>query len=50
MAEGIREELAGVLQDGQHRVKFLDYQPELMDGGCNAGVYWEIVAGYIMEA
>ena len=50
VAEGIRDELAGVLQDGQHRVKFLDYQPELMDGGCNAGVYWEIVAGYIMEA
>ena len=50
MTEGIREELAGVLQDEQHRVKFLGYQPELMDGGGNAGVYGEVVAEYTMEA
>ena len=50
VAEGIREELIKVLQDGQHRVKFLDYQPELMDGGGNAGVYRKVVAEYTMEA
>ena len=50
VTEGIREELAGVLQDEQHRVKFLGYQPELMDGGGNAGVYGEVVAEYTMEA
>ena len=49
MAEGIQEELVGVLQDGQHQVKFLVYQPGLMDRGCNAGVYREIVAEYIMK-
>ena len=50
VAEGIREELIKVLQDGQHRVEFLGYQPELMDSGCNAGVYGEVVAEYTMKA
>lgn len=49
VAEGIREELIKVLQDGQHRVKFLGYQPELMDGGGNAGVYGEVVAEYMVK-
>lgn len=49
VADGIREEMAGMLQDAQHKVRFLDYQPELTDGEGNAGIYKEIVAEYIVE-
>lgn len=50
VADGIREELAGMLQDTQHKVRFLSYQPELTDGGCNAVIYKELVTKYIVES
>lgn len=47
VADGVKEELTGAFQNEWHRVRFPGYQPELTDGGCNGGLYQEIVAEYI---
>ncbi len=48
VADEVKEELTEAFQNEWHKVRFPGYQPELTDGGCNGGVYKEIVAEYIL--
>lgn len=46
-AEGIRGDIAGLLQDEYHQVLYPEYQPELTITDMNKSVYKEIIRDYI---
>lgn len=48
VVDGMKTELTEAFQNKWHKVRFLGYQPELTDGGCNGGLYKEIVGEYIL--
>lgn len=48
VADGMKTELTEAFQNKWHKVRFPGYQPELTDGGCNGGLYKEIVGEYIL--
>ena len=49
VAQGLRGTYAEAFQSDRHRVLFLDYQPDSLDGLPNAGQFKSIIKKYIGE-